>query len=499
MTAGPSSTRLVDAAPQPAALVEGLRDMGYSLATALADIIDNSITARARTVQLVAETSHSEPFIALIDDGCGMAPGELVQAMRLGSKDPRAPRGQADLGRFGLGLKSASFSQCRRLVVATRHAGVSTVAVWDLDDVSRRNTWELEIHDQLEGLPGADLLGPTGTLVLWQKLDRPGGRTQARASPRVEEINRQLGEAERHLRMVFHRFIDRAGQLTIYFNGRQLEPLDPLALAHAATVRTPEEEIDLGTGVVRIQAVTIPHESKAGRRLWEDLAGPDGTARSQGIYVYRGDRLIIHGGWQGLSKSSPLTQLARLRVDIPNSMDADWTIDVKKSSAQLPVPVRTRLRELVDRIVQGSRRTYDGRGQRLVDRERFPLWRRYVTEGVGIRYAPNTEHPMLSGFRDQLPAELQRQFDQCVRVIGAALPIETLFTDLDRQEGTVTGGDLCEDDILVALMAVIRKLPAEKKRTVEVEKLLRDTEPFRRAWATTERLIQDARAGGLIA
>ena len=139
--------RTADATPHAASLVESLRDIGYSLDTALADIIDNSITAGAKTVQLFADTVGDEPAIALLDDGSGMSESELIEAMRPGSKNPRLSRESKDLGRFGLGLKSASFSQCRRLTVITRKDGVSSGASWDLDRVAETNCWQITMHD----------------------------------------------------------------------------------------------------------------------------------------------------------------------------------------------------------------------------------------------------------------------------------------------------------------------------------------------------------------
>ena len=125
------STRRADATPHAASLIEGLRDIGYSLETAISDVIDNSITAGARRVRIVTETFADEPHIAIIDDGGGMTEEELIAAMRPGSRNPLASRDEPDLGRFGLGMKSASFSQCRRLTVVSRRDGRTSAAIWD--------------------------------------------------------------------------------------------------------------------------------------------------------------------------------------------------------------------------------------------------------------------------------------------------------------------------------------------------------------------------------
>src|SRR5579859_4999212 len=123
--------------------MQSLRSVGYSTSTALADLVDNSISAQARTIR-ISVTMNSRPFVAICDDGLGMDEATLLAAMRFGSRDPRHPRQGAELGRFGLGLKTASLSQCRKLSVATLQDGRLSIARWDLDECDHRGTWWLE-------------------------------------------------------------------------------------------------------------------------------------------------------------------------------------------------------------------------------------------------------------------------------------------------------------------------------------------------------------------
>jgi len=325
------ATREVDATPYAASLIEGHRDFGYSLETALADIIDNAITAGARTVELVANTVTDEPWIALADDGSGMTETELVEAMRLGSKNPKEERGIEDLGRFGLGLKSASFSQCRTLSVLTRHDGTISCARWDLDHVARRNDWSLELIDNPKLVTGHKLLPENGTVVIWEKLDRLNGGYMHDRGKRTEHMNAELSRAEHHLRPVFHRFLKGVEpRLILSLNGRRLEPIDPMASSHVATQKDPEEVLPLEKGNILIRCHTLPHHSRMTPEEWEVIGGPEGHLKSQGLYIYRQQRLIIASGWMGLARQAELTKLCRIAVDIPNTMDAEWKIDVKK-------------------------------------------------------------------------------------------------------------------------------------------------------------------------
>ncbi|MGE0256844.1 MAG: ATP-binding protein [Alphaproteobacteria bacterium] len=465
-----------------------MRDLGYSLETAISDIIDNSITAGARQIQVITETFSEEPFIAVVDDGGGMTEAELVAAMRPGSRNPLATRDEPDLGRFGLGLKSASFSQCRRLTVVSRKSGITSAAIWDLDDVAQRNEWTVQLPDSISAIPGIDHLGPTGTLVLWEKLDRLSGGYSHNAAKRAETINQRIAETERHLRLVFHRFMEDAKPLRILLNGRLLRPLDPFARTNQATIPDPEEKLTLNRGDVEIQSFTLPHHKQTSKTDWEDVAGPEGHLKSQGFYLYRGRRLIIYGTWFGLCRQSELTKLSRVRIDIPNSMDADWKIDVKKSSAQLPPVVRDRLRKVIERIQDASKRTYRKRGQKLVDQERLPMWHRVQADGQ-IRYRPNVEHPAFAEFAERLPQDLRRGFFNCIALVGASLPIETLHADMAGTAEEIVPDRVDEDTLTQAVQATLSVLLGARKDIKEILSLMKDVDPFRSAWEDTQRII----------
>lgn len=483
-----SVSRRADATPHAAALIEGLRDIGYSLETAISDVIDNSITAGAHRIKIDTETFSEEPYIAIIDDGDGMTEEELVAAMRPGSRNPLATRDEPDLGRFGLGLKSASFSQCRRLTVVSRKSGQTSAAIWDLDDVAERNEWAVQLPDGVAGIPAVEQLGPKGTLVLWQKLDRLTGGYSHNAAKRAEVINQRIAETERHLRLVFHRFMEDSKPLRILLNERLLRPLDPFARKNPATIADPEEVLTLIRGDVEIQSFTLPHHKQVGKTEWEDIGGPEGHLKSQGFYLYRGKRLILHGTWFGLCRQSEITKLSRVRIDIPNSMDADWKIDVKKSSAQLPPVVRDRLKKVIERILAGSKRTYSKRGQKLVDHERLPLWHRIQADGQ-IRYRPNVEHPAFADFAESLPPDLRRGFFNCIALVGASLPIETLHADMAGTAELIVPDRVDEDTLAQAVQATLSVLMSARKDIKEIMALMKDVDPFRSAWEDTQRII----------
>ncbi len=239
--------RTVIVAPRASVLIESMREIGYSLASALADIIDNAITAGATTVHLLVDTESPEVRIGVLDDGSGMIASELIEAMRPGSRSPLEDRKPSDLGRFGLGLKTAPFSQCRRLTVVTRCNGETHVARWDLDYVAEKGDWLVQMPDDPSPVPWAERVPESGTLVLWEKLDRV---IQKNASDTdLSQFIREIDDARDHLELVFHRYLSAGpGQrkFHILLNERPLEPFDPFHTSHPATIAGPVERIRVG-------------------------------------------------------------------------------------------------------------------------------------------------------------------------------------------------------------------------------------------------------------
>jgi hypothetical protein len=273
--------KTVSAGPRASLLIESMRDFGYSLESALADIIDNSITAGSHTIRLFAEADGANGRIGILDDGVGMANDELIAAMRLGNRSPREDRSDVDLGRFGLGLKTASFSQSRRLTVVSRHNGKLSAACWDLDHVVKVDDWLLQVPDDPNLIPWADQLGDHGTLVVWEKLDRIIDADMA--DPDLSAFYGGVDEARDHLELVFHRFL--AGEpgkrkISILMNERPLEPFDPFFSTNTATIAGPIEKIRVHDEEVIVQSYTLPHKQKVSTADWNAILSSATTGLS---------------------------------------------------------------------------------------------------------------------------------------------------------------------------------------------------------------------------
>jgi hypothetical protein len=185
--------------PQAADLAEALRAFGYAVPTALADLIDNSIAASARNVRVEYSSDPGSAWLAVVDDGRNMDGAGLRSAMRLAA-DPAGRRAASDLGRFGLGLKTASLSQARKLTVLSRGSdGALAGMTWDRDHISQHQEWRVIAHADPEALQIAEDLGFSrqGTMVLWRNTDRLGdGAT----------LRRRVTDAGKQLSLLFHRF-----------------------------------------------------------------------------------------------------------------------------------------------------------------------------------------------------------------------------------------------------------------------------------------------------
>ncbi|MEO8839384.1 MAG: ATP-binding protein [Herbaspirillum sp.] len=418
--------------PSAACLSASMRDLGYSLETAIADLIDNSISADANTIEIICDMSGAEPSVVTLDNGSGMKGGELLDAMRHGAINPRRHRAERDLGRFGLGLKTASFSQCRSLAVVSAQNGMICGAEWDLDRIDATDDWILSILDDtdIQKLPYVDRIDHHGTAVIWRKLDR---FIEDEIGDRQDEIvNEKLDILVRHLSLVFHRFLTGEvkgfAKISITVNGHAVVAFDPFCRKNPATQVLPEEIVRIGEAEVRLQPYVLPHHSRLTAREYDFYHSRSDFISNQGAYIYRNGRLMAWGDWFRLVPKGEATKLARVQIDFPNSLDESWTIDIKKSRARPPNAVRERLRQIITGVTMRSVIVHRGRGQKLFQESEAPLWERYADHS-GIRFAINLQHPLITSLSTQLPSGGTDALLMLLDAIAASLPIEMIYSD----------------------------------------------------------------------
>ncbi|WEJ20020.1 ATP-binding protein [Pseudomonas sp. SD17-1] len=451
-------------------MLESLRGLGYSLSTALADLVDNSIAANSREVAVQLEWAGSESWVRIVDDGDGMDDFALEAAMRLGARDPRAERAVTDLGRFGLGLKTASFSQARRLTVASRKNGGPLVCLrWDLDLIGQASGAEWPIF---EGpAPGSErMFAPLeliehGTVVLWEKLDRIV--TDGFDATDMIEIADRI---DAHLAMTFHRLIEgNQPTLRLILNGIRVKPWDPYLMGHPSkALESPEYRVLHTTGVT-VQCHVLPHRDMLKSTEQEAAAGPGGWTQQEGFYVYRNKRLLLAGGWLGLGEGGrPWTRdeahrLARIRLDIPNTADADWKINVLKSKASPPVRLRSQLSRLASETRDIARRVFAHRGHiTQVSGARTgavaEIWQ-VRRSGSGTSYRIARDHDLVASVLNRA-GELKADILALLRLIEETVPVQRIWLDTAEDKETPRTGfaGAPDDEVMETLSSLFEAL-----------------------------------------
>jgi hypothetical protein len=491
--------RFRHAPPKAAAMIEALRGLGYSTATALADIIDNSISAQAKHIDISFHWAAEYSRITILDDGIGMNDAQLDKAMRLGEKSPLDARDPLDLGRYGLGLKTASFSQSRCVTVSSKRDNSETTLRWDLDVLAQSpdDGWRL-----LEGTtPGSEnYLSPLqkvekGTLVLWEKMDRiitPGFTEQ--------DLLDLIDGVERHLAMVFHRYISRSrNNLCITINGKPVAPWDPFLSSHTSTWCSPIEKITYEGGTAEIQCFVLPHNDRLDKKTFESAAGPDGWTSQQGFYVYRNERLLVAGGWLGLGQGRSWTReeslrLARIRLDIPNTADAEWKIDIRKSKARPPLSIREKLTLLAEDARRRARRVFAHRGQK-VSHKKESLQQAWVIEKFsgGIRYRLDENHPGIHSVLNRA-GNLLPQIKAMLRIIEETVPVERIWLDTVEEKDPPRTGFSAQPQEQVAEVLQILFIDLTQRcgiSPLQAKQKLSQTEPFHNYPALIASLTDD--------
>lgn len=485
--------RFVSTPPFASSLLEAMRAFGYSFETAIADLVDNSIAAAANKVDIYFPPTN-EPYVALIDNGKGMSPANLALAMRHGTRNPLEARAEHDLGRFGLGLKTASLSQARRLTVITKQDSTVAGAEWDLDEVSRRDDWallELEASD-FEQVPKFQELRllESGTLVVWRVLDR----ALAGESSPFKALQNHIDRARMHLALVFHRYLEGAQpDLRISINGLAVAPFDPFLRFLPGRQAMPPEVLNVSGHRVRIEAHILPHVSKLTAAEVTQAGGEEGLRRNQGFYVYRNRRLVIWGTWFRLARQEEMTKLARVIVDIPNTLDHLWSLDVKKSTAHPPEQVRQALKQIVDRIADRSRRVYSFRGNPTPNVGLVPTWQRIELRGGRFRYVVNRGHGLFNALRQIVPEGDGLLLERFLQVVEDSFPYDAAYADMaaDRQPGAdATDAEVEERlrDTASRLLAALDDLPEARAATLNQLELL---EPFCKHPKITARIKEE--------
>lgn len=471
-----------DVTPRPYELIESIRDFGYTLPTAIADLVDNCITADAKDIEIsIASDTSGHPHIAVVDNGRGMSVETLVEALRLGSGAPPAVRNPADLGRFGFGLKTASLSQGRSLTVITKRAQDPGPAVrrLDMDYVREVEAWTLATDAPAAASPYESQVGAmqSGTAVVVSNLDRTSF-FQVHAAQLQDHLGHALRSVQAHLSMVFHRFIAKG--LRLRLGPTLLSAWDPFLRGRSASLAS--EILHFQGQQIEVTPFVLPHQSKLSDEEHDFAGGPLGWNAHQGFYIYRTDRLIVPGTWLNLSlKKEEHYKLARIAVDLPNTMDAAWHLNVMKAHVAAPAALRDDFRRIARHTRSQASEVYRYRGERAAPTNAVPqrfVWKR-LNATRGVRFRIDRSHPavqaLLHGGCDHDAA-----LEALLSMVESTVPVAAMLQDPTRALDGALGPD--DAEALNAYVELARHAELffirAGKPPLEARRLVLNAEPF---------------------
>lgn len=418
--------------PDAERMLNSMRALGYSFETALADIVDNCIAAGATEVDInMPSDPNAELFLSVSDNGCGMTASELQKAMQHACRNPEENRADGDLGRFGLGMKTASLSQCREMIVITKCGSEVSAASWNLDTVAQTGDWSLIVYgeDEIKGMPCYEKLArkAQGTTVVWQVFDR----LSEREIRPYQALTTKLADAAEHLALVYHIFLTgrEVSKLVIRINGNELHPKDPFMEGAKGGPQIGVEEFisipEYPDEKVFVRGYTLPHMNKMNGAQKRNLGIESRSIHEdQGFYVYRSHRLINWGTWLRMSRKAQLTKLSRVRVDIPNTMDHLWELDIKKSMATPPKVVRDRLGVLLEDLQSRSSTIQGGSGSRVMTTgKRQDVWTTKLHEGKTFSVEVNRESEIYKHLIEGMTPESRTMLNAYLKLLGLCYPI----------------------------------------------------------------------------
>lgn len=485
-----SNLQTASAIPGAAAMIETFRAIGYSLETAVADIVDNSISANAKNIWINRIWKGGESLIIIKDDGCGMTSDEIVQAMRPGAQNPLKERVLTDLGRFGLGLKTASFSQCRNLTVISKKNGQISYWTWSIDYVSITDKWEL-IHWAPMELIGEMNDIESGTSVIWSNLDRIiPANTKSDDENAKRKFSSDFDRVKQHLSMTYHRFIEK-NEVKLFWCGNEISPWNPFCPEENKIQTMPTEIV---RDCISVKGVILPHKNNfSSEAAYKVAEGIYGFSAHQGFYVYRGDRLLLAGDWLGLQRKEESYKLVRIQINIPNSVDSDWQIDIKKSKAYPPAYCKQQLESYARRACAIGLEVYKHRGRILKRRAGYdfqPLWNEKKKDDKWF-FVVNREHSIIKNVKLMAKDNPDYAIETLLKFIEESIPTKTIYAKEAKDEETQREPYLDVDiSVIKLMMRQIYNNNISSGFTPEQAKLsLKQMEPFNNYEDLIEELI----------
>lgn len=478
-------TKKINNIPSASTLINSMRSIGYDFESAIADIIDNSITADAQNIDIIFPTNTNEDiYVNIIDDGIGMDRDELIEAMRFGSVK-ETKRSAKDLGRFGLGLKTASISQCRKLVVISKKNNEINGFSWDLDIINIKNSWEMnelsseELGERINRVKPYIYEKESFTIVIWEKLDNID-RDVTIIDNVFDVFMREIQQMERHISLVFHRFVEMG--LKIKINGTVIYQVDPFLSKHHLTTLKPEQQINTKTKdgrdeKVKMQVYILPYFKDIDPNDIEKMGGKD-KVEDQGFYIYRNKRLMLHGTWFRIKPKAELSKNARIRIDIPNTLDDLWSIDIKKQKARIPSALLSQLRTEVSQVVVNAGKALKFKGNLQI--KKGSIWvKRFNDKTNSVFYEINRNSEMMKKLVGKFSEKSIRDLDKVFQIIELSLPYTDIYNTVADKQNINAIDQVMEDELLIYSYGLYQDIKNTKNASKkEIVDMICSYEPF---------------------
>jgi hypothetical protein len=433
---------IIETPPSAAPVVQALRSIGYNPKTAIADLIDNSLDAKSKNIEIIFEIENEiGQYISICDDGKGMDEDELQIAMNIGSKDPRSERSEAELGRFGMGLKTASFSMGRRLSVLTKKNGIYSERCWDLDHITKEGKWELYKHIPEDVRPiMADIRSESGTIIFIDKIDRfiKQGKKQQTNEKR---FYKQVDLIKKHLEFIFHGIL-KQGFTSLEINRVEVLPWDPFLSENFSTIETEMQPINYDNKIIYVKSYIVPHPTSFNNKEFESAGGPGRWYDQQGIYIYRENRLLHYGDWLGIRTKDTASQLARIRVDLPNTLDDEFQIDIKKSSINAPEDFVEKIIPIIDHARDISKQVFyfrsTSQNTNTKKQEVYSSpWQQSSKEGQSFFVISRT-HPVLRNLYSYLENDEVKELNLYLQLLEIGSPSNIFISAKQLEEEVIS-------------------------------------------------------------
>lgn len=388
----------ITSVPNASRTFDALRSLGYDLNASIADVVDNSITDKVAADKIFVNFSFpsmNKIACRILDNGCGMNEKELEEAMRLGTKTTYEEK---DLGKFGMGMKTASLSHCNVLTVISKRLKSNICGFrWDIGHIRKKGWTLLQLStSELQDILKKERLRieSSGTIVFWDDLFWLNEQFISYESQKLKNnfYYRIVENVKLHLGMVYHRFLDgtlgKKNIIEIKVNGEVVNPWDPFCRSEKNTreIRFKQEVAEFKIQgyrlPVKIAAFVVPNkEGFSSEDAWKAAKGLLPWNDSQGYYIYRANRIIRFGGWHGTKAKDEHDKLARLSVDIDSGLDQLFRITVNKTKVQFPESLYQHLKNVVNPlVVKVAKSAYNKSDELLTVQNKFRRNETHIAE-----------------------------------------------------------------------------------------------------------------------